>query len=135
MNLTQITNAVNAYTDENFSTNMVRYFVNEALSKINSELKTNLPLFEENTQPTISYVALSDSWINNLLVPYACYSVKMNDGSLSEAMIYDSKFNQNFEMLRENKYTAIGENYRTGEFDGIYKTDPTKGVNIGWFRR
>lgn len=130
MTLVNITNAANAYTDENFEPTTVLFFVNEAISKINSELKCNLPLVEEILG---DYTALSEKWITSLFIPYACYSIKMNDGSLNEADRYLSSFNDNFIRLIENKETAINESYREEDFDGIYRRDLSKGIDRSLF--
>lgn len=130
MTLTEITNAANAYTDENFEPTTVLYFVNEVISKINSELKCNLPIFENVTE---DYTALENKWIISLFIPYACYSIKMNDSSLNEADRYLGIFNSNLLRLIDNKDVAILEIYREEDFDEIYQRDLSLGINKGMF--
>ena len=130
MTLSDITNAANAYTDENFEPTTILYFANEAISKINSELKCNLPIFEDSTT---AYTALETKWIISLLIPYVCYSIKMNDSSLNEADRYLVIFNDNFLRLIANKEIAISEAYREEDFDEIYQRDLSTGINTGMF--
>jgi hypothetical protein len=132
MTLTKITDAANAYTDENFEALKVMYFVNEAISKINSELKCELPIFED---VETDYTALATKWIISLFVPYACYSIKMNDGSLNEADRYLVTFNENLLKLIDNKDVAIDEDYREDDFDEIYQRDLSNGIDFSLFGR
>jgi len=133
MTINEITAISNSFTDEQASTSVVRYYVNECISKVNIEAKAKLPLFSSINDPT--YTALSESWQNVLFVPYVCYSIKMNDGSLNEADRYITKFNENLAKLLQEKNSAIGESYREEDFTAIYRTDPTMGINVGWFTR
>lgn len=132
MNLQDITKAANIYTDESYTDTQVMFFVNEAISKINIELGCSLPLFKDSTT---DYTALSESWITSLFIPYAAYSIKLSDGSLNEANMFLQSFNDHFLNLIENKYSAIKEEYRQKNFDGVYKRDLSRGINQGWFRR
>lgn len=131
MNLTDITQAANAFTDENYSSTLVMHYVNTAIGIINSRLKAKLPFI---TSTIDDYDALSDSWIMSLLVSYAAYGIKMNDGSLNEAENYLMAFESAMKDLEESKLTAISEEYREPGFDGVYKADLSRGINVGWFR-
>lgn len=133
MTINEITVAANNFTDEQASPTVVRYYVNECIGKINIELRSTLPLFTSVTDPT--YSAISESWQITLFVPYVCYSIKMNDGSLNEADRYKVVFNENLAKLIEEKNRAIDSAYRGTDFTAIYRTDPTMGINTGWFRR
>lgn len=130
MNLTDITQAANAFTDENYSSTLVMHYVNTAIGIINSRLKAKLPFI---TSTIDDYDALSDSWIMSLLVSYAAYGIKMNDGSLNEAENYLMAFESAMKDLEESKLTAISEEYREPGFDGVYKADLSRGINVGWF--
>jgi|SRR5690554_3624 len=132
MNVNDMTRVANNYTDENFSPNLVLSFINDAISRINTSLKCSLPLI---TSVTDDYEALDTNWIYSILIPYACYGIKMNDGSLHEADRFLAIFNENFETLKMNKFDAIKEEYRNPDFSGIYKRDLSRGINQGWFRR
>ena len=133
MTITDITTAANSFTDEQISVNLVRYYVNECIGKLNIELRSILPTISSISDPT--YTALSESWQLSLFIPYACYSIKMNDGSLNEADRYINKFNENLVKLIQDKNNAIAEAYRDSDFVAIYRTNPTMGINIGWFSR
>jgi hypothetical protein len=130
MTLQEITNAANAFTDENFRAATVLYFVNEAISMINAELKAELPYFESTS---VNYTALDDTWIRTLLVPYASYGIKQNDGSLNEATIFLNSYQEAFRRAQENKMLVITEDYRSDDFGGIYLMETENAINIGWF--
>lgn len=133
MTITEITSAANMFTDEQVNPSVVKYYVNECISKINIEARAKLPLVSSYTDPT--YTALSDTWQTALFIPYACYSIKMNDGSLNEADRYKNVFNENLIKLIQDKNKVINEAYREEDFSAIYRTDPTMGINIGWFKK
>ena len=132
MNLIDITQAANAFADENYDSSLVRHYVNTAISIINNRLKSKLPFI---TSEIDDYDALDDSWIMSLLVTYAAYGIKMNDGSLNEAQNYLMAFESAMRDLEESKLTAISEEYREPGFEGVYKADLSRGINIGWFGR
>ena len=132
MNLIDITQAANAFADEDYDSSLIRHYVNTAIGIINSRLKAKLPFI---TSGVDDYDALDDSWIMSLLVPYAAYGIKMNDGSLNEAENYLMAFESAMRDLEESKLTAISEEYREPGFDGVYKADLSRGINIGWFGR
>lgn len=119
MNLAQITAAANVYTDENFNTTTVQTYTNEAIARINIELKAKLPFFNVDTSD--DYSALAEQWIRTVIVPYVAYSIKMNDGSLNEADRFLRQFNQGMFTLRNNKRLAIQENFRDEGFLNGYK--------------
>ena len=105
--------------------------MNEALSMINAELKSELPYFENaNT----NYTALDETWIRTLLIPYASYGIKQNDGSLNEATIFLNSFEKAFKKIQENKMIAITDDYRSDDFGGIYLMDTSNAINVGWFQ-
>jgi hypothetical protein len=122
MNLAQITQAANVYTDENFNVNISQVYANEAIARINIELKTKLPSFLEATSD--DYTALPEKWIRTVIVPYVSYSIKMNDGSLNEADRFLQQFNQGLFSLKNNKHIVITENYQDTGFKNGYKIKP-----------
>ncbi len=119
MNLAQITTAANVYTDENFNTTTAQTYANEAIAKINIELKAKLPFFGIDTND--DYTALDEKWLRTTVVPYVAYSIKMNDGSLNEADRFLRQFNQGMFTLKNNKRLAISENFRDEGFLNGYK--------------
>lgn len=122
MTLTEMTKAANAYTDENFKAINLLYFVNEAIGTINAEINCSLPFV---TSTETDYVALSETWIRQILIPYLCYSIKINDGSLSEASMFMRNYEQGMLRLVDHKFDAISEIYRNGDFSRAYQIDYT----------
>lgn len=129
MTLVDITNAANSFADENYETTLVKHYVNTAISIINNRMNSELPFIDDSNE----YIALSDSWVMSLLVTYATYGIKMNDGSLNEADNYLMSFESAMRDLENNKLNAIADKYRGEGFSGIYKADLSKGINVGWF--
>lgn len=117
----------NQYTDENYSDDLLMAFANEAIAQINTEINVNLPFI---TDVVASYYALSESWIRALVIPYMCWSIKMNDGSLNEADRYQVTFNRSLEKLKINKNTAISEEYQNDDFNNHFEMEypPFKGI-------
>jgi hypothetical protein len=125
MTLTEMTKSANSYTDENFSATQCLPFVNEAIGSINAELDCELPFINDvNTD----YLALSETWIRQLLIPYIAYSIKMNDGSLNEASVFLNSYNQGMQRISDKKYSAIPVAYQTSGFEKVYQIDYVTGL-------
>jgi hypothetical protein len=125
MTLTEMTNSANAYTDENFKATQCLFYVNEAIGSINAELDTNLPFIDDvNTE----YTALSETWIRQLLIPYICYSIKMNDSSLNEASVFLNSYNQGLQRISDKKQSAISSEYQGSNFQKVYQIDYVTGL-------
>ena len=131
MTLKQITNAANAFTDESYSTALVMHYVNQVIAMVNADIGSTLPFFANDTT---EYVALSETWIRTLFIPYASYGIKQNDGSLNEASMFLNSFRNAFALLQQSKLTAIDVAYQGAEFGGIYLVDTSNAINIGWFQ-
>lgn len=125
MTLQNLTTIANNYTDENFSTNLTLGYMNTALSKINIALKSTLPFVSD---ASADYTALSDSWLIATVVPYLCWSIKMNDGSINEAREYQYQFETALRDLIKNKSTAIGTDYQGSGFKRVYQITPYTGM-------
>lgn len=129
MNLTQVTEAANAFTDENFTTSLTIFFANEGVSFINARIGSTLPPFTS----TGDYTALSDDWIRLLVIPYVSYSIKRNDGSTAEA----DRFFQNFLIglieLENRKSDVIPVEFQPADFGGAYQVSTEDAINVGWF--
>lgn len=113
MTLTEMTKAANMYTDENFSATQCLPFVNEVIGTVNAELSCSLPFIDSTSA---DYSALSETWIRQLFIPYISYSIKMNDGSLSEANMYLRMYENGLQRLYNNKDTAISSDYQSALF-------------------
>lgn len=118
MTLAQLTQYANSYTDENFTTNQTLGYANTAISKINTELKSTLSMF--NTNPSIDYTDLSDDWLMIVVLPHICWSIKMNDGSLNEAREYLMQFQIGLRSILKNKKHAIPEDKQGSGFQTKY---------------
>lgn len=131
MNLNEMATIANNYTDENVQVSMIRGFINTAISRINAELKTNLPLIEIDQDADEEYTPLEDEWVHTVLIPYACWAIKMNDGSLNEARMYEIQFNEGINILKVNKNSAIDEAYHKDGFNNMYFLNNYKGMPRG----
>lgn len=120
MTLTAMTAAANAYCDENYATSLTMSYANEAIAQANAELDAVLPFF---TSATSDYIALSETWLRGLIIPYICWSIKMNDGSLSEADRYQTTYARAFEKLKLIKDNVIPVAYQGTNFSGVYEID------------
>jgi len=116
MTLNEITTAANAFTDENFAASTIKVFADEAIAKINVELKSDLPYLHSSS----AYTALDDKYLRTTIVPYVCYSIKMNDGSLNEAEMFKRKWQEGLFTLSKQKKLAISEEYRAEGFDTAF---------------
>lgn len=116
MTLNDIASVANSYTDESISTTIIKGFVNSAISKINTNIKSILPTIHD----TEAYTALSDDWINSVIVPYVCWSIKMNDSSLNEANSYLYQYEVGMKELKKNKHEAISTDYQGSSFKTVY---------------
>lgn len=119
MTLNEMSKIANDYTDENIATGMLHSFANGAISRVNIELKSKLPLID-NVE---TYTALDDDWINAIVIPFMCWSIKMNDSSLNEAQIYLFQFQEGLREIKKNKYLAIDEAYRGDSFQTKFVMD------------
>lgn len=118
MTLAKLTEIANSYTDENFTTTQTIGYANTAISKINTELKSTLPLFPANA--ATDYTDLSDDWLTLVVLPHICWSIKMNDGSLNEAREYLMQFQLGMRTLMKNKKQAIPEERQGSGFKTVY---------------
>lgn len=108
MTLSDITVAAQDFTDERNSETMVIKYVNEGIGKINTKIGISLPPI--NT--TGDYDGfMNESWVRALLVPYAGYGIKMNDGSIEEAMIYLDSFEMSLRNLQRNLQRAVHKDF------------------------
>lgn len=125
MTLLDITNLSNEYTDETATVQMARGFINTAISRINAELKTKLPLIDDVEE----YTYIGTEWIHTVIIPYVCWSIKMNDGSLNEARMYEIQFKDGLEILKFNKKTAIDKEYYKDGSSNMYTIKPYAGMS------
>lgn len=141
MQISDIINASDSYTDENTIRVQANNYINEAIAIINSK-GFNLPLLKADEA---DYKAMPDFWQIRLLVNYVNYGVKMLETDLVEADRYERKF---YEALRDfltNGYRFIADEYvgfiqpdgtlNKDGIGGVYKLDTSGAINKGWFGR
>lgn len=124
MTLTELITIANNYTDENMTSGVLLGFTNVGISRINTSIGSKLPLFDTAGE----YTALSDDWLHVVVIPYVCWSIKMNDSSLNEADAYLSQFYQGLEELRKNKSKVISELHQGEGFNRIFKVKQYEGM-------
>lgn len=120
MTLDEMTKVANSYTDENLRASQTLFYVNEAIGVVNAEVGTELPFVDE---VDADYVALSETWIRQVIIPYMCYSIKMTDSAIQEAMIYKNGFDEGLQRLKSKKDNAIGVEYQGEDFSRTYDID------------
>jgi len=125
MNVTNMVAVANAYTDENFKANQALLFVNEAIGTVNAELKCSLPFIED---VNVEYTALNETWIRQILIPYICYSIKMNDSSINEANMFYRSYELGLQRISDNKRDAIAVEYQGSGFSNAYQIDYVSGL-------
>lgn len=69
MTLNEIATQANSLADENYSTTVIKGYVNSVIAKINATLNARLPMF---TDVGTDYTALSDDWVTLLFYPICC---------------------------------------------------------------
>ena len=87
--LQELVEASDAWTDEFIIDEFIYNYANQCVAHINTEVGLNLPEF---TDAKAEYSALPVKWTRRLLTPYLSWSIKMNDGSLTEADVYWQQF-------------------------------------------
>lgn len=133
MTLERMTELANTYTDESAEELVVAGFINTAISRINAELKVKLPIIDITASVSEEYTPLEDTWVNLVLIPYACWGIKMNDGSLNEARMYEIQFINGLELIKNNKRIAIAEAYQGDGFVNSWRLNNYKGMG-SWGR-
>lgn len=129
MNLEKLSKLSDSYTDEALTKNQVLYYANKAIAVINSKLRTELPLFTDNTT---DYTALTDTWLMYMILPYINYSIKMNDSSLSEANRYEGEFWAAFTEF-ESQFMELLDATYTSKVKGNIFRGSARNSNSGWF--
>jgi len=104
MELLEIVRQANLNTDEDFDLMDVISWINDAVAKINVEVRANFP-FVDTTLPEQLYAmeeydALPDTWIRMLIVPFVAGRIKENDSSQFEYNDWYGQFDMNLEKFR-----------------------------------
>lgn len=145
MNLTDVINNSEFFTDENAETVNYLSLGNKAIAIINTECKTLFPRIKNESD---LYTYMPKDWFYALLSPYLSYGVKMNDSSLTEAEMYLEEFYRALSNFKDNLGSLVAsydEDDATGEsgispslikedgFGGVYEIDTSNAINVGFF--
>jgi hypothetical protein len=120
MTLEEMTTVANSYTDENLRNSQTMAYANEGISIVNADIGTNLPFISEVAS---DYVALSETWIRQVIIPYMCYSIKLNDSAVQEAGIYINSFEKGLVRINNKRDSAIPVEYQGADFASSHTID------------
>ena len=145
MNLTDVINNSEFFTDENVDSVNYLSLANKAIAIINTECRT---LFPRILIAGDVYTYMPKDWFYALLSPYLSYGVKMNDSSLSEAEMYLEEFYRTLNNFKDSLLSLVDsydETDASGDsgiapnlvkedgLGGVYKIDTSNAINIGFF--
>jgi hypothetical protein len=130
MTLDDLKKRAESFTDETITDDFALSYSSEALDIINTEAGLLLPYFVDLEEV---YVAMPDSWIGRLIVPYLCYGIKMNDTSLPEAYEYKNKFDIALMKFKDIARSLLEEEFVDSNFSDVYAIDSSKALDVGWF--
>jgi hypothetical protein len=127
MNIGSLTNTVNNLADEDFSSNQVVEFVNDAIAKINITCSANFPYMSvENTE---EYLGFPEKWQRTLFIPFVVGRMKAVDSSQFEYSDSYNEFTSNLMVF--NLKFPVPEEYKDPNEPESYAFDPT-GNYWGW---
>lgn len=116
MNVSEMIQSVNLRTDEDFQAEQIVSFLNDAISKINTECSANFPNVTVNQDE--EYV-LPEKWQRQLLVTYASARVKQNDSSQFEYVDLYREFEGSLLQFRSSY--VIPDAYKDAETEGAFQ--------------
>lgn len=119
MNIGTITKAVNNLADEDFSSNQIVEFVNDAIAKINIECEANFPSM--SVENSSEYAGFPDKWQRTLFVPFVVGRMKAVDASQFEYSDNYMEFAANLSIFR-SKYQIPAE-YKDGDVKKSFEAD------------
>lgn len=126
MELTRLVAHINSVTDEDFDFMQVIGFINDAVAKINSEAGAKFPFIDETDGLELleqdEWTALSETWIRQLIVPYAAGRIKENDSSQFEYTDWYAQFEMNLAKFI-TKYSIPVQYQDTTSREGRYEDD------------
>lgn len=130
MQLEQILQWSEEFTDEVQTEGFALAFANKAIAEINTEVGLKLPFIDSLTS---DYTALPESWFVRFLVSYLNYGVKMNDASITEAMIYKQDFEISLMRFKDIARNIIDAEFIDETMATSYTMDSTDSIDLGWF--
>jgi hypothetical protein len=106
MEILSLVDHINLATDEDFELMTVLKFCNDAIAKINVEAKAQFPFIDlslkEKLYKTEEYVAIPETWIRMLIVPFAAGRIKENDSSQFEYQDWYAQFDLNLRRFTDD---------------------------------
>jgi hypothetical protein len=119
MRLGDIAVAANTLADEDFSSNQIVQFVNDAIAKINIVCSADFPFMD--VADTSDYRAFPDKWQRAMFVPFVVGRIKAVDSSQFEYSDNYSEFASNLEAFKL-KY-QIPDDYKDASDQKRFDTD------------
>ncbi len=131
MNLKTIMSWSDGYTDEVQTATLAIGYANKALATINTAFGLRLPFI---TDIEADYDALDVNWFVRFVMAALSYGIKMNDGSLTEAMEYKNDFEMSlYEFEGIDKAKVVDEAYLGDGSMEIHHIDTSNAIDVGWF--
>ena len=131
MKLSTIMSWSDGYTDEVQTALLALGYANKAIATLNTSFNMTLPFI---TNVETDYTAMSDNWFVRFMMAALSYGIKMNDGSISEAMEYKNDFDMSmYEFEGIDKTGIITEAYLPATGSSVFIMDTSNAINIGWF--
>jgi hypothetical protein len=127
MNLGSLTKTVNILADEDFDSNQIVEFVNDAIGKINITCSANFPYM--SVLDTSEYAGFPEKWQRSLFIPFVVGRMKAVDGSQFEYSDNYSEFQNN--LLVFNLKFPVPDEYKDTNEPDSYEHDFTTNY-WGW---
>jgi hypothetical protein len=119
------------FTDEVQTAQLAVGYANKAIAAINTNFNTRLPFI---TDVNTDYTALEANWFVRFMMSSLSYGIKMNDGSLTEAMEYKSDFEvAMYEFEGADKSSVIPDEQYRGDGVLVQQIDTSYAIDAGWF--
>ena len=140
MELVRLVNHINLATDEDFDLLDVIAFINDGISAINKQCGSSLPFIDETLPPRMyeveEYTAIPETWIRQLLVPYAAGRIKQNDSSQFEYYDWYGQFDLNLAEFKSSyeipePYNQAENTVKGGHYEDDFMYNPFNPTR-GW---
>lgn len=131
MKLKDIMTWSDGFTDEVQTASLAIGYANKAIAMINTNFNTKLPFI---TSVDDDYTALDDNWFVRFMMAALSYGIKMNDGSVNEAMEYKSDLEvAMYEFEGADKTLVILDESARGDGFVVHQIDTSYAIDQGWF--
>lgn len=119
------------FTDEVQTAGLAIGYANRAIAAINTNFNTRLPFVIDVND---DYDALEENWFVRFMMAALSYGIKMNDGSMTEAMEYKNEFEvAMYEFEGADKSVAIPDEDFRGDGVLVQQIDTSYAIDTGWF--